>query len=544
MMRTARRSSLLGLLLTLGCAGSEVTPPTPGTAGNGAAGATGGDGSGGTGPAGAGGGASGSAGSGPAGAGGSDVAGAAGAAGAAGGGAGRGGAAGGGATGGQSGSSGAGGRGGAAGGGVAGGGGGVACTITPTATMSTQIPTVFAVTFTTTLTGFTSGSIQFGLAGAAPMVAPVDMAAASYRTLLLGMKGNRDYVYRIVLNGSGGSCTSPDYMIRTGAVPTSVPRPTRMMMNAAAHQPGFIITSGGSAMGGGGGAIPVYILDTDGEPVWWATAPASCSRAKMSWDGKEMWMQELNVDNGGGEMRKVAMDGTGAMMNITGLGSTHHDFTVLPAGGLVSFRWTGAGMDAPNELIERSGSGTITIIVPNMSTLYRGSGSGSGYHPNAIHYHQSDDSYTISDRNVNLFIKVRRNGQLVWQLGGSNPVGQAFTVSGGTWMVNHGHHLLPNGNFLFFSNGPFTNGMSQALEYSLNTTSWTATRVWQYQAQGVNSPVLSDAQRLPNGNTLVTYSTVGTIHEVTPSGQLVMSLDTTSVGYADFRESLYGPPLR
>ena len=117
---------------------------------------------------------------------------------------------------------------------------------------------------------------------------------------------------------------------------------------------------------------------------------------------------------------------------------------------------------------------------------------------------------------MNLFVKVKRNGQLVWQLGGSSPKGQAFTVSGGTWMVNHGHHLLPNGNFLFFSNGAFSGGTSQALEYSLNTTSWTATRVWQYAASGVNSPVLSDTQRLPNGNTLVTFSTVGTIHEVTP----------------------------
>ncbi len=291
-----------------------------------------------------------------------------------------------------------------------------------------------------------------------------------------------------------------------------------------------------------GASVPVYILDRDGEPVWWAAAPASCSRAKISWDGKELWMQELNVDNAGGEMRKIAMDGTGAMNNITGLNTSHHDFTVLPDGGIATMLWNASGMDAPNSLIEWSASGQITTLVANLNTVYRSTG---GYHANAIHYHQSDDSYTISDRNVNLFVKVKRNGQLVWQLGGSNPIGQGFTVSGGTWQVNHGHHLLPNGNFLFFSNGPFNgNPPSQALEYSLNTTSWTATRVWSYQASGINSAVLSDAQRLPNGNTLVTFSVPGTIHEVSPTGQLVMSLDTASLGYADYRESLYGPPLR
>jgi len=259
----------------------------------------------------------------------------------------------------------------------------------------------------------------------------------------------------------------------------------------------------------------------------------------MSWDGKEMWMQELNVDNAGGEMRKIAMDGSGGM-TVTGLEKGHHDFTVLPDGGIALCLWNTTGMDAHNSLVERSASGQMTTIIPDLSTIY----TATSFHPNAIHYYQSDDSYTISDRNVNMFVKVKRNGQLVWQFGGSSPKGQAFTVSGGTWMVNHGHQLLPNGNFLFFSNGPFSGGTSQALEYSLNTTSWTATRVWQYAASGINSPVLSDTQRLPNGNTLVTFSTVGTIHEVTSTGQLVMSLDTASLGYADYRESLYGPPLR
>ena len=87
-------------------------------------------------------------------------------------------------------------------------------------------------------------------------------------------------------------------------------------------------------------------------------------------------------------------------------------------------------------------------------------------------------------------------------------------------------------------------GMSQALEYRLDTTAWTATRVWSYQASGINSPVLGDAQRLPNGNTLVTYSQDGNMHEVNATGQLVMSLKASSFGYADFRESLYGPPPR
>jgi hypothetical protein len=80
----------------------------------------------------------------------------------------------------------------------------------------------------------------------------------------------------------------------------------------------------------------------------------------------------------------------------------------------------------------------------------------------------------------------------------------------------------------------------------LNTMSWTATKQSREYRPGVQSPVLSDVQRLPNGNTLVTFSVAGEIHEVSPTGQLVQKLDSSanSFGYAEFRKTLYGPPLR
>ena len=59
------------------------------------------------------------------------------------------------------------------------------------------------------------------------------------------------------------------------------------------------------------------------------------------------------------------------------------------------------------------------------------------------------------------------------------------------------------------------------------------------------SQVLGDAQRLPNGNTLVVYSDTGEMREVTPDGEVVQRLTAPhTFGYAKFRETLYGPPLR
>jgi hypothetical protein len=431
------------------------------------------------------------------------------------------------------------GRGGAAGtmsGGGTGGTGGtsdgntVACTITAQASPG-MIPTVGIVTFSVSgLTGITSAKIDFGPAGATPtMTAPVDLTQASYRTLLLGMKASASYAYRVTASGSEGTCTSPDFMIMTGAMPASVNKPTVTIMNAAAHAKGFIITSPGL------GGTSTTILDADGTPVWWATGPSATSRSHMSWDGKEMYMLALNVQNGGGSVSKIGMDGSGAQNNLSGLASSHHDFTAIP-GGIATMLWNKTGIDAPCSVVERAADGTMTTIVADVATLYA---SSNGYHSNAIHYYPSDDTYTISDRNPNLFVKITRKGQLIWQFGGTSPKDPTKFFSGSaSWQVNHGHQLLADGTFLFFNNG--SGGSSTMRVFKLDTTAMTATSSYMYTPAA--SMVLGDVQRLPNGNYLITSSTSGQITEITSAGQVVMTIKATSFGYSEFRESLYGPP--
>ena len=147
---------------------------------------------------------------------------------------------------------------------------------------------------------------------------------------------------------------------------------------------------------------------------------------------------------------------------------------------------------------------------------------------------------------MNAYIKFKRNGTLVWQLGGSNPLGKSFTLVGlEQWMVNHGHHLTADGHFLFFNNVGTTDAkdMPRALEVLLDETNNTATKTWEFQSSGL-ATALGDAERLPNGNALVTNSLSGLIQEVDRSGKVVQSFKYTSFGYVDFRTSLYGPPPR
>jgi hypothetical protein len=119
--------------------------------------------------------------------------------------------------------------------------------------------------------------------------------------------------------------------------------------------------------------------------------------------------------------------------------------------------------------------------------------------------------------------------------------------------VNHGHQLLDDGNFVMFNNGTFgSTAASHVLEFKLSTSgTMSATSVKDYvPSNNYHSDSLGDVQRLPNGNTLITYSNKGVILEVDSSWNLVQSISVGggggggSIGYSDWRETLYGAPAR
>jgi len=409
--------------------------------------------------------------------------------------------------------------------------------------------TVGIVEWSTTQSGVTGAQIVYTLNNPGSGIlnkggtAPVDLNASNYHTLLLGLKPSSTYTYHIEMTSSSGTCKSADYTMTTTTL-SGAPTVTRTVANAYSLAGGFIVTcsgqGGGGGWGGGGGSSSAYILDADGTVVWAAAGPNSCSRARMDYEGANMWMLNLNVNNGGGEMRYLSMDGKTGQNNLTGLSSAHHDFTVLPGGTIAAMVWSVTGTQDPDSnLIERSSSGTLKTAFKIGANLY----SSSTFHCNSILYHLSEDSYTIGDRNPNLYVKVTRAGSPVWQIGGSCTGALAAKCAAGSWKVNHGHSFTDAGNMLIFNNGQ--SGSSHVLEYSISdSSSFSITSVKDFTSS-YSSGTLGDVQRLPNGNTLITYSNSGAIIEVDPSwSSTPVQTLKGSFGYADWRETLYGPPPR
>ena len=116
------------------------------------------------------------------------------------------------------------------------------------------------------------------------MSAPVDLTEPNYRTLLLGMKSDSDYKFQIVATADGMPCTSETLTLTTGSVPNDVSIITRDVQQEAKVAPGFKVTVQYSR---GGYA---FIIDGDGDPVWWAPAlPANTpepSGVRMDYEGK------------------------------------------------------------------------------------------------------------------------------------------------------------------------------------------------------------------------------------------------------------------
>lgn len=124
-----------------------------------------------------------------------------------------------------------------------------------------------------------------------------------------------------------------------------------------------------------------------------------------------------------------------------------------------------------------------------------------------------DGDIVVSFRHISIVaIVARRTGEIVWKLGAPPLANQ------------HAPTPLPNGNLLIFDNG--THRLDNAVPFSRVIEVAPATReiVWTYQERrpmDFFSPLISGAQRLPNGNTLICEGNFGRLFEVTAAGEVV-----------------------
>jgi len=402
--------------------------------------------------------------------------------------------------------------------------------------LSEKIPTVGIVTWSVDQGPLTSASIEFGRDGAVEYQAPVDLNEPGYRTLLLGMKPATTYTFRIIAVTANGAYRSEAYTLATGARGTGLPLVSVTDATSGPLAGGFIVTC--SFSNGW-----TYILDKDGDFVWWFKPQGGkdLARARMTYDGRHMVSANGNVPGPNkGTLSKVSMDGSDEQ--TFDVAQRHHDIEVLPDGSVVYLEYEATGTGTCDRVVQLAPDGTKTQLFLVRDHFAQRATSTEWCHSNAINYVPAEDAFTLSILDLGTIVKFTVAGELVWRFGGADT-----DFPGASWDKQHQHHWLGESLLLFTNYGDGGGGFvvtSRVLEYSVNELTREAGVIWQYESDGAGTMSLGDAKRLPNGNTLVGFSNDGAIHEVSPSGETLRRITTAqdSQGYLDWRASLYGPP--
>ncbi len=165
---------------------------------------------------------------------------------------------------------------------------------------------------------------------------------------------------------------------------------------------------------------------------------------------------------------------------------------------------------------------------------------------NAVHYNPALDQAVLSARHFDEFWIIDRGasteaaagpaGDLLYRWGNPYAYGQGDPTADRQLFAQHDVQWIDvglpgEGNILLFNNqhNPGADDeYSSVMELKLPLRSdgsydWSreAEVVWSYAADGFYSRALSGAQRLPNGNTLITEGISGRLIEVSPAGETV-----------------------
>jgi hypothetical protein len=197
----------------------------------------------------------------------------------------------------------------------------------------------------------------------------------------------------------------------------------------------------------------------------------------------------------------------------------------------------------PNMVIGKGERGDW-MHINSMSTL----GPNRWYDAGDKRFHP--DNIIWDGRQTNIIAIIdKESGKIVWQIGPDYDRPAALKKMG--WIIGQHHaHLIPRGlpgegNILVFDNGGFAgygcpnpgspmghNNARRDHSRVLEFNPINLEVVWQHSYLDANvlpkmnnyhfySPLISAAQRLPNGNTLITEGSKGHIFEITPEHDLV-----------------------
>jgi hypothetical protein len=437
---------------------------------------------------------------------------------------------------------------------------------------------VLSAVMTATVRDADKVRISYQAQGSTATSSTPDVAISGPETITLpvfGLRPETSYSMWVTALTTGGRTTdSPQLSLRTGSLPSyfpvfSVERPGN-------PQPGYTMVAWtGTNIGGTTPDLfndqnAALIVDQDGQVAWYKEFPG---HIVLDWqrqpddnytaavDQANPWTTESyrQFDKLGNELRTWTIGGD--------LSIDDHELRVLANGDALLFATNARTMDLSgiggqpqalvlgNLLIRMNSNNQFVFqwdsfdhlpAIDDLDPQIDPTGDIVDWtHGNAIDV-TADGNYLMSFRNISQVVKIdSRSGAVLWKLGGSDGNFTFLDDPLQGFSLQHGIRELANGNLLLFDNGASHDPpQSRAVEYQLDLNARTARMVWQYDANpALFAFAMGFAQRLQNGNTLVTYGILPYVHEVNRAGELQWSLlppEQPGIIYRSFRiPSLY-----
>lgn len=405
-----------------------------------------------------------------------------------------------------------------------------------------DFPTVVTVTWASTVDG--TSEVEVLRDGVLDHVTP---ASDTPEVTVLGLAGGADYaLVPVQVARDGTRYPGAPIPVTIAPPPDGLPR-WAAATDGETDPAAFVLLSLGLGEGGW-----VAVLDRRGDWVWWWSVPDGMQVviAEPSRDGASVVALETDMGQDVDVASFVRIPVRGGPASRTPTTLAHHDLAELPDGrvswlsyDLRTVEIDGEALPLRSERVleaDEGGDGAADEVFAVFDDYPRdpffpcehalrtdGSPIGDAHdwtHGNSLVWSEPVDALYVHARYLDALWKLdRATGALLWQMGGLDG---DFAVDGGGPLWSHGHtSQVWEGGMTMFDNGDHaTPRVSAAVEYAWDEASFTVGEVWRFpHPEGRFVGVLGDVKRLSDGNRLVAWGDLATLHEVTDAGVTVWS---------------------
>jgi len=361
----------------------------------------------------------------------------------------------------------------------------------------------------------TAGAVEFGEGGGYSYRVSDTALATEHELLVFGVHGDTQvHLQAVSANEQGVETRSDDLTFSTSPLPFEPIVAEVPHHDPERTQPGW--TLAGFTFHQPESPLPEYVvamLDAAGEPVWFYTPPSGQAASELDVslvDGDRVLIggavfpgdTPVEVDLAG----EHVWEGPEQPDFLTP-GYMHHAFGKLDNGNYLA-------------LISEFVDGNLTEVVREFDaddqTVWTWNAHDHFEIPpgelswlNAVTVDLERDVAHVNSRGQSLLMEVdRADGGVLWALGEGGDFGLHGDHDHPWFDYAHATEIQPDGNVLLHDNGAADRAYSRAVEYALDPDAMTAEIVWEYPegepADPWYSPQFGDANRLANGNTLIT----------------------------------------